>query len=201
MSTSKSLLQLARINPESEAWYKLVSIYDPLIAGWLSRSGVANSDIADLSQEVLCVVATELKQFEHNGKTGAFRNWLKKITVFRCRRYWETQRKTLPRDQLAGTDSNQEFLNNLEDPKSDLSALWDREHDHYVLERIFQLIKSEFDQRTLDVFTRNVLVGEPPNLISEDLGISRGNVYKLKFRVMQRLKEEAEGLIDDAPIN
>ena len=84
METSKSLLDAVRDSPESEAWFRLVSIYDPLIAGWLRRSGVGESEVLDITQEVLSAVVQQFPKFEHNGRTGAFRNWLKRITYFRC---------------------------------------------------------------------------------------------------------------------
>ena len=40
------------------------------------------SDVDDLVQEVLAVVLRELPQFEHNGRTGAFRRWLRTILLW-----------------------------------------------------------------------------------------------------------------------
>jgi RNA polymerase sigma-70 factor (ECF subfamily) len=193
MKTSKSMLIRARENPDSEAWFKIISIYDPLIAGWLRRSGVSGAEVSDITQDVLYAVSQELHRFEHNGRTGAFRNWLKTITVFRCRRHWEKQKNTVPMADTTGLDL---VLRELEDPNSDLSQQWDREHDSFVLDRILKMIEPEFEPRVMEVFRRSAVGGETAKAISTDLDISTGQVYKYKFRVMQRLHEEAKGLID-----
>ncbi len=193
MKTSKSMLIRARESPDSEAWFKIISIYAPLIAGWLRRSGVSDTEVSDITQDVLYAVARELPRFEHNGRLGAFRNWLKTITVFRCRRHWEKQKRNLPITDSDGLDL---VLRELEDPNSDLSLQWDREHDSFVLDRILKLIEPEFDPVTMKVFRRSAVLGQTAKEISADIDISAGQVYKYKFRVMQRLHEEAKGLVD-----
>lgn len=200
--TSQSLLENAKSNPQSDAWFKLFSIYEPLIAGWIARTGVEDSAISDLTQEVLKVVSVELPAFDHNGRTGAFRNWLKLISVNRCRRYWDSKKRQINSGQNSDSGSGvDDMLNQLEDPSSDLSLLWDREHDQYVLQRALQLTKDQFDATTYDVFFRNAIKGESPKSISEHLDVSIGQIYKIKHRVMTRLQLVARGLIDDFGFN
>lgn len=198
MNTSKSLLETAKRDLDSEAWFKLHRIYDPLIAGWIVRSGVDEAEVSDITQEVLTTVSQELPRFEHNGRVGAFRNWLKLITINRCRRYWDSKKKQVRTERSLDTDSGIMLLNQLEDPNSDVSQLWDTEHDSYVFEKLVELIRSEFDEKVYEVFVRNTLQDEAPKSIGEDLGFSVNAIYKMKFRVMKRLREVAEGILDDA---
>lgn len=197
LDTSQSILKSAKASLRSEAWFKLFNIYEPLIAGWIARAGVEEAAVSDLTQEVLQVVSVELPKFEHNGRRGAFRSWLKQISIFRCRRYWDSKKRQVKLEQISSTDLGTEVLNQLEDPNSELSKLWDIEHDQYVLRRILELTKSEFSVRTFEVFTRNTLNAESANSISEDLGISVGQIYKIKHRVLSRLEQVARGLVDD----
>ena len=74
--------------------------------------------------------------------------------------------------------------------------MWETEHDNYIFKKIVGLVQKEFEPEIFDVFYRNTINNEPPKSISEELDISVGQVYKMKFRVMQRLKEIAAGLID-----
>jgi RNA polymerase sigma-70 factor (ECF subfamily) len=97
---------------------------------------------------------------------------------------------------MADTTGLDLVLRELEDPNSDLSQQWDREHDSFVLDRILKMIEPEFEPRVMEVFRRSAVGGETAKAISTDLDISTGQVYKYKFRVMQRLHEEAKGLID-----
>lgn len=190
METNKSLLDAVQDNPESEAWFRLVSIYDPLIAGWLRRIGISESEVPDITQEVLCAVVEKIAEFQHNGKTGAFRNWLKKITYFRCQRFWEKRNSKTKDNALLS-------LAELVDPKSELSKRWDMEHDQYVLERILQLIEPDFSKTAMQSFRRTAITGEKPVDVAADLNINIAQIYKYRFRIMKRLTQEAKGLIDE----
>lgn len=190
METNKSLLDAVRESAESEAWFQMVSIYDPLIAGWLRRIGISESEVPDITQEVLCAVVEQIPKFQHNGQVGAFRNWLKRITYFRCQRFWEKRKSKIK-------DSALMSLAELEDPKSELSRQWDLEHDQYVLERILQLIEPEFLETAMQSFRRTSINGEKPADVANDLNVSTAQIYKYRFRIMRRLTQEAKGLVDE----
>jgi RNA polymerase sigma-70 factor (ECF subfamily) len=54
----------------------------------------------------------------------------------------------------------------------------------------------EFEPATVRAFRRVVLDGAPSALVAQELGISVGAVYVAKSRVLGRLREEAQGLVD-----
>src|SRR5271166_4073708 len=85
--TRQSLLLRAQIG-ETDAWRILTVLYRPLILGWLNRQGVPARDLEDLSQEVLLSVVKHLPGFEHSGRRGAFRSWLRTIVCRRTADYW-----------------------------------------------------------------------------------------------------------------
>src|SRR5437868_2137437 len=82
--TSLSLLERLRQPALDEAaWKHLADLYTPLIQDWLRRYGVRQDEVDDLTQEVLSTVHREMPGFEHNQHPGAFRCWLRTITVNR----------------------------------------------------------------------------------------------------------------------
>src|SRR2546421_2857972 len=115
--TSFSLLQRLRSQPDAESWRRLVELYTPLIQGWLRRHAVAPADADDLTQEVMTVVVRELPNFQHNGQRGAFRNWLRTVTVHRLRVLWKARHH---RPAATGDSNFLKVLDELEDPSSDL---------------------------------------------------------------------------------
>ena len=193
MKTSKSLLIRAKDGRKSEAWFKLVRIYEPLIANWLRRSSVAEADVLDLTQEVLLTISTQISIFNHNGRPGAFRNWLRKISVNRVRRHWARRKKQPP---LADLSDDPKLVESISDPYCETTKRWEREHDCFVLEKILQFVALEFDARTMLVFRRAAIREEPATEIANDLNVTVGQVYKYKYRVMKRLLEESRGLVD-----
>ena len=193
MKTSKSLLIRAKEGRKSEAWFKLVRIYEPLIASWLRRSDIDEADILDLTQEVLLTISTRITIFNHNGRPGAFRNWLRKISINRVRRHWSQRKKRVP---LADASEKTDLIELISDPVDEDSKRWEREHDRFVLEKILQFVALEFDARTMQVFRRATINEEPASKIAQDLNVTVGQVYKYKYRVMKRLLEESQGLVD-----
>jgi DNA-directed RNA polymerase specialized sigma24 family protein len=89
--TSASLLERLRQQPAAADWQRLLDLYEPLLRGWLRRHDLQASDADDVVQEVLGVVVRELPHFEHNHRPGAFRSWLRTITVHCLRRFWRAR--------------------------------------------------------------------------------------------------------------
>jgi RNA polymerase sigma-70 factor (ECF subfamily) len=191
--TSASLLERLRLQPDAGAWQRLTDLYEPLIRGWLRRHHLQRADSDDLVQEVLGVLVTEIPSFEHNGRPGAFRCWLRTITVHCLRRFW---RARLHHADAAGGSDWEEHLRQLEDPTGGLSRLWDEEHDRHVLPKLLAMIEPDFRPLTWQAFRRVVLDGAPPAAVAADLGLSVNAVLIAKSRVLQRLRQEARGLLD-----
>ena len=192
-STSASLLQRLREGPHSPAWQQMTDIYQPLIRAWLHRQDVLAHDADDLVQEVLAVVVRRLPDFEHNQRVGAFRTWLRTITVNVVRDHWRN-RKHRPA-AAGGTDLN-EFLNQLEDPDSGLSRLWNQEHDRHVTHRLLEVLKGDFEPKTWQAFTRVALDGAAAADVAKELGLTTNAVFIAKSRVLARLRQEAAGLVE-----
>jgi RNA polymerase sigma-70 factor (ECF subfamily) len=193
--TSLSLLNRLRHAPESESWNRLVDLYAPLIRSWLRKYDVQDSDADDLLQEVLLAVSKDLSKFEHLGRPGAFRGWLKAILVNRLRRFWRARDR---RPQARGDSDIDARLAQLDEPASEMSQIWNREHDHYVLRQLLALAEPHFAPSTWTAFCRVALDGARPDVVAEEMEISRNAVIIAKCRVLSRLRQESEGLIESS---
>jgi RNA polymerase sigma-70 factor (ECF subfamily) len=193
VQTSASLLERLRLQPDAGAWQRLIDLYEPLIRGWLRRHDLQPADSDDLVQEVLRALVEEIPGFTHNGRPGAFRCWLRTITVKRLRRFWRAGRY---RADAAGGSDWEEHLRQLEDPTSGLSKLWDDEHDRHILRKLLAMIEPDFQPSTWQAFCRLVLDGVAADAVATDLGLSVNAVTIAKSRVLQRLRQEARGLLD-----
>jgi RNA polymerase sigma-70 factor, ECF subfamily len=191
--TSATLLERLKDRSDSVAWRRLVDLYSPLIKGWLRRHGVSAEDAEDLTQEVLEVVVREVSRFRHNGRVGAFRTWLRTITI-NCLR--QSSRSRRLRGQATGSTDITVMLDQLEDPTSDLSRRWDQEHDQDVLERLLELIEPDFRPATWRAFRRQVIDGASAEAVAAELGLTVNAVLIAKSRVLAHLRKNAEGLVD-----
>jgi RNA polymerase sigma-70 factor (ECF subfamily) len=193
--TSLSLLNRLRHSPESESWDRLVGLYSPLIRAWLRRYDVQDSDANDLVQDVLLAVSKDLGKFEHAGQPGAFRGWLKAILVNRLRKFWRARDRS---PQARGGSDMGARLAQLDDSSSEMSLIWNREHDQYVLRQLLALAEPHFARNTWTAFCRVALDGAKPDVVAEEMGISRNAVVIAKCRVLSRLRQESEGLIESS---
>jgi RNA polymerase sigma-70 factor (ECF subfamily) len=192
METSASLLERLRTAPDEAAWRRLDDLYRPLIRRWLLRDPGLGEEAEDLVQEVMAVLVRELPGFQRR-RTGSFRRWLRTITAHRLADHCRS-RKNRPRP--LGVPPEESPLVELADPNSALSRQWDEEHDHYVLRRLMELIAPQFEPATLAAFRRVAFDGVAPAQAAQELGLSLNAVLLAKSRVLSRLRQEAEGLID-----
>jgi RNA polymerase sigma factor (sigma-70 family) len=191
LDTSLSLLERLRLAADPAAWERLIDLYTPLVRDTL-RGRVQPADVDDLTQEVLRAVVRGLPQFRHDLRRGAFRRWLRTITVNQVRSFWRARRARPD----AGAGDAEGHLERLEDPESDLSRRWDEEHDRHVIRRLLELIECEFEPTTWQAFRRLVLDGEPTAAVAAAVGITPNAARIAKSRVLGRLRREADGLID-----
>jgi RNA polymerase sigma-70 factor (ECF subfamily) len=189
--TRQSLLLRAQTGEEG-AWKDLTDLYRPLIIGWLDRQGVPAVDVEDLSQDVLLSMVKHLPAFEHSGNRGAFRSWLRTIVCNRTTDYW----RAIGAGAQAGDGGTVAALEQIADPDSGLNRQWDEEHDCYVLGCLLDAVEEEFEPDTLRAFRRLALDRAGGAEVARELGMSVAAVYKAKSRVLQRIRQDAEGLID-----
>ncbi len=193
--TSLSLLTRLRRSPESQSWDRLVELYAPLIRAWLRKYDVQDSDADDLLQDVLLAVSKDLGKFDHGGKPGAFRAWLKAIMVNRLRKFWRARDR---RPQARGDSDIDARLAQLDDPASEMSQIWNRQHDQHVLRQLLALAEPNFEPNTWKAFCRVALDGAGPDVVAKELEISLNAVCLAKSRVLRRLRQESDGLIESS---
>ena len=192
--TRQSLLVRAQAGDEG-AWRDLTDLYRPLIVGWLRRQAVPDGEVDDLVQEIFLAVVRGLPSFSHSGRRGAFRSWLRTIASNYSCDYWKSPaRRAAPGDDAAAV-----ALGLLEDPDSLLNRYWDEEHDRYVLRCLLELAELEFEPTTVRAFRRLALEGASGSEAAGELGLSLAAVYAARSRVLRRLRELAEGLLDELP--
>ena len=191
--TSMTLLNSLQRTNDPETWDRLVRLYEPLLTIWLRKYDVQSSDADDLVQDVLMAVSRDLKSFDHNGRPGAFRTWLRAILVNRLRNFWRARGR---RPQAPGDSDIDRRLSQLEDPASEMSQLWNRQHDRHIAQQLLTLSQPLFAPTTWTAFSRVAIDGDQPDVVARELGISVNAVFIAKSRVLSRLRQEADGLVE-----
>jgi RNA polymerase sigma-70 factor (ECF subfamily) len=190
-TTNKSLLVRAQCG-EAAAWERLTAIYRPMIFGCLLNHGVARQETEDLTQDILLTMVRKVRDFEHSGRIGSFRAWLRVLTLNRVRKFWQSRSNLMTPRQ---GQTLMELSQSLEDPDSDLAREWDLEHDRHVYRRLLEIVSQDFEPTTICIFRRMVIENASGPEVALELNMSLAAVYGAKARVMKRLREESEGLL------
>jgi RNA polymerase sigma-70 factor (ECF subfamily) len=186
----RSLLDRLKDGPDSPAWREFDRLYRPLLQHWVRPYLLQPADVDDLAQEVFVVVLNKLAGFVPTGP-GAFRAWLRAILAYRLQTFW---RKKVRGHAVGAFDA---MLAGLVDDSSDLARLWDLEHDRHVVGGLLKAVQPHFTARTWQAFWRTTIGGEPAAAVGTALGLSPNAVFIARSRVLQRLRTEAAGLVDD----
>jgi RNA polymerase sigma-70 factor (ECF subfamily) len=184
-TTSLSLLERLRRPSEAEAWSRFVRLYTPLLYSWAYRFGLTEADAADLVQEVLTLLVQKLPDFAYDPQQR-FRGWLWTVTLNQLRA--ARRRKSLP---VEGA----ERLDDL--PAEDAIARFDdAEYARYLIGRALQLLRTDLQPQTWQAFWECTTEGRPAAEVARRLGLSVEAVYAAKSRVLRRLRQELDGLLD-----
>jgi len=185
--TPASLLERLKRTDNQDAWRRFVQLYTPLIYRWASRAGLRQNEAADLVQEVFLVLVEKLREFQYDGNRS-FRAWLKTVTLNKWR---EQLRRRLPGAKIIAD-------NNL--PEAECPNLTDlfeeNEYRRYLVRCAMQIVQADFEPVTWTAWCAFVVEGRPAKDVAAELGLSVNAVYLAKGRILARLREELNGLVE-----
>jgi RNA polymerase sigma-70 factor, ECF subfamily len=183
--TPVSLLQRLRLSGDEATWRRFVQLYTPLLESWARRAGLQEADAADLVQAVFVRLARELPRF-HYDPGLRFRGWLRTVTM------------NLLRDQRKGHQKNNHCGGAASAIASadSIETLIDREYTVWLVGRALQIMQSDFQPKTWQACWQVVAEERSAEEVARLLDMTVGAVYAAKFRVLARLRQELEGLLD-----
>lgn len=158
----------------------------PLLYYWARRTGCREFEAADLVQEVFTLLVRKLPEFTYD-RNKTFRSWLRTV----AQNCWRNlhRRAAIP---LAASASE---LTELAAPNDD-DPFWEVEYREHLVGRAFELMRADFHPTTWQACWCLVVEGQPAAEVARELGISVGAAYMAKSRVLSRLRQELDGLVD-----
>lgn len=169
---------------DSDSWGRLVGVFAPIVYRWCRTSGVAESDVADVVQNVFASVARGIPNFERQKDVGSFRSWLATITRSRVCDHFRRQAK---REAAIGGTAAWKTMQHQPD-KLD-STICPDNIDSAINRFVLNSVRDEFEQRTWSAFWMTTVEGKTAAETAEAVGISVPSVYQAKSRVLRRLRQ------------
>lgn len=183
LATPASLLLRLKRSEESASWDRFVELYTPLLFHWARQLSQQDSDSADLVQDVFLILWRKLPEFDYD-PTRSFHAWLKTLFLNRFRsRQRERGVKLKDMDDLDPAGESQ-------------GDFADLEYSRYLIRQAFRLIEREFSPQHQKVFRAYVLEERPPEAVAREFHISPGTVYSIKSKILSRLRQELQQLLD-----
>jgi len=157
--------------------------------------GLQDADAADLMQDVMRSVARNAHRMEYDPKRGTFRGWLYTVTRNKIYNFLSSQRNrprgtgdTDAQERLDATPAREE-----EGPDAD----WEKEYQRRLSARAMEIVRSEFQPNTWAAFWQTAVEGKGAAEVGAALKMSAGAVYVAKSRVLARLREEVQTMMEE----
>ncbi|MCA9214365.1 MAG: sigma-70 family RNA polymerase sigma factor [Planctomycetales bacterium] len=184
MNANTSLTLLGRMKAnDHQAWLDFEKLYSRLIRYTLAKSWLSNEEIEDLEQDVKIVVSQRLKSFEHNGRPGALRTWLRQIAVYHLKSYGRRQSRRP--DEKTESNSYLQAAAELDNPHSVLTQLWHKECAAAVLDSV----EDRYGSDAREILYRRAVLNQPVREVAEFLRLEEGAVRNRQSRIMKFLRE------------
>jgi RNA polymerase sigma-70 factor (ECF subfamily) len=187
--TRASLILRLKDAADVAAWDEVAAIYGPLVYRMALRQGLQSADADDVVQEVFAAVASSVTKWAEQQKRGRFRAWL--LTMSRNIAINVLTRRPYGGVGCGGVDVV-DALANLPAPSGPLSSQFDFEYQREVYRWAAEQVRETVARITWDAFHLTHMEGVSIADAPKQLGISIGNVYIARSRVMNRLRELAK---------
>lgn len=127
-----------------------------------------------------------LPKFEYD-RSGKFRRWLRTLMLNKLR---DRKRRESREDKALAQRSPEVNL------PDGAETFWETEYQVELTRRALRLMQAEFAPATWKACWETVVQGKSSSEVAQELGISENAVYIAKCRVLRRLRQELNGLVE-----
>jgi RNA polymerase sigma-70 factor (ECF subfamily) len=183
-TTPVSLLERLKAPADEAAWRRFVDLYTPLLCQWGRRAGLSEEDLADLIQDVFATLVRVLPDFQYDCQRS-FRSWLKTVLMNRLRNQISARRATVvigSLDEIAAPEFPE--------------PLSDAEYRGLIVRQALRVMQDAFEPATWQAAKMCLVDGRSAREVAAETGLSINSVYLAKSRVLKRLRQELDGLLD-----
>jgi RNA polymerase sigma-70 factor (ECF subfamily) len=188
-TTRATLLFRIRNRDDAAAWSEFDAIYRPMLHRFARCAGLDVAAGEDIVQDCMVAIHRHIDSFEYDPGRGRFKGWLRSIVrsrvtdLFRARR--ERQGDTAVFDAAAASTESL--------PDEVFDKVWRQAHLRYCLDSL----NAEFEPRTMEAFRAVVIDERPVEEICARLGLTPNQMYGIRWRVTNRLRQRMRELLDE----
>ena len=194
-TTRSSVIRAVADTGNEAAWQRLFDLYAGFVFSIARSKGLREEDADDMVQVVFADLARNLPTFRYDRAKGKFRSYLTALVHWRVM----DRLKAGKRD----ADLKASFW---EEAKSAASAadedFSEREWQQAALEEALRRMKPDVRPEHYAAFVASAVDGQDTESVMRLYGISRDNLYQIRKRLTEKLRETVAAVLDemDTPV-
>jgi RNA polymerase sigma-70 factor (ECF subfamily) len=181
------LLQRLQQTGAPDAWERFVDLVAAPLFLWACRAGLPGPEAAEFARRALTAAAQKLPEFRA-GAPGGFRAWLRALALAQRQELLRTQ--GVPAGKPAGPPED------VPPVPAAADAVWGAEYLPLLLRGAVDLMRAEFPEIEWKACWALTVEGRPAAVVARELGVPEAAVYAAESRVLRRLRQELDGLLD-----
>jgi RNA polymerase sigma factor (sigma-70 family) len=176
---------------DQASWQQFFDIYWRLIYGVARKAGLSDAEAQDVVQETMAAVAKQMPGFVYNPSLGTFKAWLLTQTRWRIVDQFRKRGPVMAHPAETGTSARTDVIERIPDEKSlDWDAIWQADWEKSLLEAAMTRVQQHLDPQKFQIFDLYVNREWPPEKVAQTFKVSVNQVYLVKNRVTELLREE-----------
>lgn len=187
-ATNITLIERVKNRLDQDSWEEFTTTYEPYIQAILRRSGLANQQVDDVTQDILLSLWKGMDNFEYDPDQCKFRTWLFTVCKNKLFTHFKANQKnkanvSLQVDQDLATES-------------ELDGMIEKEWQIYIGKKAFEKVKILFKPHIIESYLA-FQNGDTPLDISKKHKIAENTVYVYNKRVKEAMSREIILLIHE----
>jgi RNA polymerase sigma-70 factor (ECF subfamily) len=190
--THLSLIERLRGPTSATAWSEFVRLYQPLLCGYVRARGVPEHDVDVVVSEVLTSLVRTLPTFQFDRRRGRFRTWLYRVTSNAVNDHFRHGRRRRAHE-MPWTERTPE-------PAAlgpGVDEAWQKCEQTEAARRALDLVRADTSAGTWACFERYLMKDHRAEAVGADLGILANTVRKNALRVLARVRDEAQVILQE----
>jgi RNA polymerase sigma-70 factor (ECF subfamily) len=176
---------------DQASWQEFFDLYWKLIYGVARKAGLSDAEAQDVVQESMVSVAKHMPAFKYDPAAGTFRAWLLTLTRWRIVDQFRKRGLAAPHHAGSGEAVRTATVEQIADDKSlDWDAVWEADWKKTILDAAMTRVKQRLDPQKFQVFDFYVNREWSPEKVAQTFNITVNQVYLVKNRVTEMLREE-----------
>lgn len=191
--TRWTLVGRLKSGDDRQAWEEFYRTYGRVITGLAMRAGLEPEEAEDALQETVLAMCRNLPEFKADPAAGSFKSWLLQMAKWRILNQLNKRPRGVVHRRKSGS-AGAEFtgttatVDRVPSTDKQLDVLWEEEWRERALEIALDRLKRQASDRHFQIFYLNAVKGQPAGNVAKALGVTRGQVYLIRCRLLPKLR-------------